>query len=657
MKPAPAVATVVILASAFAAGVTARVAAAQVLARFDGQEVGAEEFEAFARRKLVGRNVSELTEAEREQFLKAYLVLCGLAGETVEEAGTWEKTRDLLMRQAMVRQIRRMPVDTGVHVADKELRAYYLLHQDEFEVEESYVFRHIFVNVADLRRRAEGRLMPGEEALSPAELAQAVEAKRQRAAEAYARLQAGEDFEAVAEEYSESGGEEHPEERGVSMAAVTQDDGLYMRGRRIMPEMEEAIQSLEPGEFSSPFETTHGFEIVKLEAHTPAGVLAFDEVRERLARQLGRDARRARKEAVDQEILDGFDVEERFWVLSLPGAATDEVVFSIRAPGVERRYTLAEYHAFVEALPEMTRERLQRSPQERADYVREYVLLDEAAYLTAKQKGLDSDEALNRTVDVELLETVALEEFNRRVEKAVEATPVEEKDLQEVWAGPTCQRMFSVGEEVFVEAFAVGTMATDEVSPAAQDFGRRFALRLARRIAERLEGGEAYEAVAEAYSTSATSDQSAAHMVALEGGGTGIFVSGKPLGAHRVRPLWDVGWVTEDDLLGMGVTSRQAARAVLELASGEVTGEPVAYQVEEGGELPGPAGYLVLRVRGRRESYVRPLSQVREQVEQMLRARRERELRASMYAKLLEQVDYDLNRPAWDAAWRRMREK
>lgn len=657
MSTAGRVATFTILVSAWVASAGSGEAAAEVLARVDGEEVSSAQFEAFLEQKLAGRNTSQMSEAEREQFLKAYLVLTDLAAAAREDTESWDQMRHVLLREAMVREIRRAPVDAGASVSDDELRAYYLLHQEEFETEESYVFRHIFFNTAELRLLAEGEMLLEERPLSRDELARAIEEKRERAEEAYERLRTAEDFEVVAKEYSESGGEEHPEQRGMRIAAVAKGDGLYVGERRISPEMREAIRALQPGEFSPVFETEHGYMIVKVERHIPGGVMPFEEVRERIARKVGRDARQMRKEAVDGEILDGFELEESFWVLSLPGASTEEVVFTLTGHGDEREFTVAEYGDFVEMLPPMTRQRLETSPQERAQYLRDYVILDMAAHILAKERGLDKDEALNRRVDADMLERVALQEFDRRVQERVDAMPVEEKDLYEVWSKPASQQAFSIREEVCVEAFAIGSMATEEASPSGQHFGRRYAFRLAERIGKRLAEGDPYQEIAAAYDVAATEEQAAVRTVSLEGGATGIGVTGKPLGAERVRALWDVGWVSENDLLQMGVTSAQAAKAVMRLATGEVTEAPIAYRSGEGSDLPAPDGYLVLRVTGRREPYVRPLSQVRSQVERMLWAGRERTVRAEMYAALLEGVEYELNRPAWAKLWRRMQER
>jgi peptidyl-prolyl cis-trans isomerase C len=634
-----------------------RAGAAEVLASSDGVEVTGEEFERYIGTKPMTVPVSELSEATREGLLREYIVLRQLAADSGVDEEEADKIRESVLRAVMISEVRRRPLGEGLDLSDAGIRAYYDGHQDEFRVEEAYVFRHIFLSTADIKMLSTSPMVAEADRLNATEVARGIDRKRKRAETAYQLLREGQVFLEVAREYSDSGGQDRPSERGMQIAAQVREDGLYVGERRIMPEMENAIRALRPGEYSPVFETQHGFVIVKLEKYIPGGIKSFEEVRERLARRMAMEARRDLREEFDNEILGEFEVEERFWVLGMSSVATEEVVFSISGNGKERRFTVGEYRSLLETLPPITRERLESSAEERETYLREYVLPDEAAYLLARKKGLENDEDVKRRVEVQLLQEVALKGFNRRVEERVDSMPVEEEDLRAVWADPVSQRRFSVGGEVCVEGFAVGTMAGPDASPSEQHFGKQLALLRAKEIAKRLQEGDSYGKVAAAFTLDATEEEAGAQLVNLEGGVSGILLTDKPLGSHRVRALWDLGWVTGEDLREMGVRSSDAAAAVMAMASGEVTGEPLGYSVGDSEGLPGPEGYFVFRVTGRREPYVRPLSQVREQVEKMLRARREAQLKRSMFGQMLEGVEYELNRSAWGTVWRRLREQ
>lgn len=631
--------------------------ATDVIARFEGGEVRAGQFEAFLERKIGRLGGDPLSDAEKEQLLRAYLVLRDLAREGLADTGAWQKARQVLLRRALISEVRREPVDSGVALTDDDLRVYYHLHRDEFRVEEAYVFRHIFLNTAEVRMHAEDPTLPEADRLTAAEVQSRIAEKRQRADEAHTRLLNGEEFLEVAKQYSDSGGEGHPEERGIEMTAAVAEEGLYVRGRRIMPEMEAGIRSLEPGGFSAVFETKHGFEIVKVEEHIEAGVLPFEEVRERIARQLGREARRTRKAEIDAELLRGFRVEERFEVLDDPAAASDETVFRLSGSAGEKRFTVADYETFLSTLPQTLADRLRASPEERMGYLRDGLLLDEAALLYAQQKGLDRDEAVLRKLDADLLESMAFEEFSRRVQTTADRTPVEESELREFYAMPITQRLFSIGEQVRVEAFAVGTMATEEANPAALHFGKRYALRLAERIADEVRSGKPYDEVASRFTVSATEELSGAHQLALPGGPEALLLTGKPIGAHRVKALGDLGWVKQNDLLRMGVVSAEAAKAVVGLQPGGICDAPVEYRAAEDSELPGPEGYLAFRATERRDARVPPFDEVREDVERVFRSRRLRETRENVYTEMLASAAYTLERPAWEAMWRRWEER
>lgn len=119
-----------------------------------------------------------------------------------------------------------------VKVTEEELKKYYDEHKESFEVMRA---RHILV------------------------------ADEKTAEDIYQRLMKGEDFAALAKEYS--------------IDTATKDNGgdlgEFPHGVMV-PEFEEAAFSLKPGEISKPVKTQYGYHIIKSEGIT---VKPFDEVK------------------------------------------------------------------------------------------------------------------------------------------------------------------------------------------------------------------------------------------------------------------------------------------------------------------------------------------------------------------------------------------
>ena len=91
------------------------------------------------------------------------------------------------------------------------------------------------------------------------------------------RLNNGEDFAALAMEYSDDGSSEYGGELGE-----------FQRGMMVEP-FEEAAFALEPGEISGIVETEFGFHIILLTGKTEAGFQSLEEVRSQLVEVLNNE--------------------------------------------------------------------------------------------------------------------------------------------------------------------------------------------------------------------------------------------------------------------------------------------------------------------------------------------------------------------------------
>jgi peptidyl-prolyl cis-trans isomerase D len=138
-----------------------------------------------------------------------------------------------------------------VEVTDRDIRAYYQDHRDEFRQEEEVCARHILIKVGT-----------GEDSEGHTE-----EEARRIAQTLLERVEAGGDFAAIAKASSEDQGS----------AANGGDLGCFPYGRMV-PEFDDALYDLEPGETSGLVRTSFGFHIIRLESRREERTLSLEEV-------------------------------------------------------------------------------------------------------------------------------------------------------------------------------------------------------------------------------------------------------------------------------------------------------------------------------------------------------------------------------------------
>ncbi len=143
-------------------------------------------------------------------------------------------------------------------VPEDSIRAYFETHKLEFTVPARAHVRHILIS----SRPGEG---PG-----------ARSAARARAAEALRRAKAGEDFEALAKEYSDD----------RTSASKGGDLGELTRGQ-VVKEFGDAAFALRPGELSRVVETQFGFHVIRLESLVPERLRTLDDSRQEIREVLG----------------------------------------------------------------------------------------------------------------------------------------------------------------------------------------------------------------------------------------------------------------------------------------------------------------------------------------------------------------------------------
>lgn len=181
----------------------------------------------------------------------------------------------------------------AVTVSDAEIKAYYDAHPDRFESRESVSLDYVEARpaeVAPVGEPTETELRASYE--SNPDRFQTAEQRRARhilvatgkdvddkaaagkAADIRARLEKGEDFAALARQYSDDTGS----------AANGGELGWAGKGTYVGP-FEDALFAARPGETTQPVKTEFGYHIIQLEEVRPGVRRSFDEVRPELAEE------------------------------------------------------------------------------------------------------------------------------------------------------------------------------------------------------------------------------------------------------------------------------------------------------------------------------------------------------------------------------------
>jgi peptidyl-prolyl cis-trans isomerase C len=143
-----------------------------------------------------------------------------------------------------------------VTVSDKEVRAYYDSNPVYFKQAEQVRASHILVSV-------DPKKDPSQKAES-----------RKKIEDIQQRLKKGEDFSALAKEYSQ-----------CPSGSQGGDLGYFQRGQMVKP-FEQAVFALKPGEVSDIVETKFGYHLIRLTDKKPEGVVPYEQIKDRIGQYL-----------------------------------------------------------------------------------------------------------------------------------------------------------------------------------------------------------------------------------------------------------------------------------------------------------------------------------------------------------------------------------
>jgi peptidyl-prolyl cis-trans isomerase D len=183
-------------------------------------------------------------------------------------------------------EVRRDVVAEDIIISDETLLEYYEDNKNRYLQDEQRQARHILVLFNDDKAAAEAE-----------------------AAELFARVQAGESFEKLAQEHSDDGG----------TAASGGDLGVLTRSQ-LPGELGGAIFAMQQGDVEGPIESDFGFHVVKLDNIFEPGPLPLEQVRGELLSDLrGREADDAFRE-LQRQVSDAlFDAENMQAIAAVVG--------------------------------------------------------------------------------------------------------------------------------------------------------------------------------------------------------------------------------------------------------------------------------------------------------------------------------------------------
>lgn len=154
-----------------------------------------------------------------------------------------------------------------VSVSDDEIKKFYQDHKEAFKENESANASHILVEEED------------------------------KAREIYEKIKKGEDFEALAREFSTC----PSKEKGGDL-------GIFTRGQMVK-EFEDAVFNGEVGKVTEPVKTQFGYHIIKINEKNEGRDLEFDEVKEKIAAQVRRQKEQEVYNKKINELKDKYQVK------------------------------------------------------------------------------------------------------------------------------------------------------------------------------------------------------------------------------------------------------------------------------------------------------------------------------------------------------------
>jgi peptidyl-prolyl cis-trans isomerase C len=211
----------------------------------------------FQQSRKEGITVEETAVNDRLGTLKGRFPSEGQFEAALESMGLTLADLKIQLREGMaIKYLIERRFEEGTSVSNEEAKAYYDGNPKDFLRPEQIQARHILIKVDPKAGKSEKA------------------AARKKIDEVQAKLKKGEDFGALAKEFSE----------GPS-STKGGDLGWFERGRMVKPFEEEAF-ALKPGEASNVVETQFGYHLIEVIDKRPATKMAYADVKDRLQQYL-----------------------------------------------------------------------------------------------------------------------------------------------------------------------------------------------------------------------------------------------------------------------------------------------------------------------------------------------------------------------------------
>jgi peptidyl-prolyl cis-trans isomerase C len=225
-----------------------------------------------------------------------------------------QRERDLLVRYFYDRVIQ-----AEAAPADSELLAYYNAHISDYTVPEYATARHILLETRN----------------------QALDVKNQ--------IESGGDFGEIAGERSLD--EQTKMREGLLSGRIERDAPI--RGLGVVPELNEAIFSLEVGEVSDPIKTDLGYHLVKVDERNPETVRPLDEVKKDLVPLLTNTNLEGVRDRVLADLKAKYDVV--YLHDSKQATETPEDLFRMASEETSAQKKVGLYQQFIDTYPDNDR--------------------------------------------------------------------------------------------------------------------------------------------------------------------------------------------------------------------------------------------------------------------------------------------------------------
>jgi len=199
-----------------------------------------------------------------------------------EMGGSEQAVRGKIKRSLLIEKVLKIEVEDKSTVTLAEARAFYDKNPKQFQVAESYTFQSISV-------------MPPQNA-TPEQKKEALK-KAQEALKEAKGTKSYQDFGLLAEKISE-------DDFRVNMGdhhAVDKD--------KLPPQVIKAFLGMRPGQVSDLIQIEQAYTIVRLNAHTPAGKIAFEQVKDKLRTDMQKAKYEQLRVALDKRLRANAKVE------------------------------------------------------------------------------------------------------------------------------------------------------------------------------------------------------------------------------------------------------------------------------------------------------------------------------------------------------------